>query len=262
MYVAESKRLTHEGARKMMATAVDMANQAGIAISCTIVDSGGHMILFERMDGGRFWPIFWHLMLPMARPMLLVALVLQVTSIWNDYLLHSGLAGSFVSMPCYVIAAICIFLSARRLTQSSSVSFIGTLVFILNPNVLYLQSIPLSETVCIATSALTAYFFLCWVQDGKLQQMILVAICAFFATLSRYDGWALFVGVFFCLVFVGLMKRQGWHHIRANLVVFGVLGSLGIVLWFLWNKAIFGDPLYFQKGLYSSQSQQSQELTV
>src|SRR5262252_4687410 len=54
MYVAESKRLTHEGAKKIMATAVDMARQAGIAISCAIVDAGGHLILFERMDGGRF----------------------------------------------------------------------------------------------------------------------------------------------------------------------------------------------------------------
>ena len=54
MYVAESERLTHQGAKKIMATAVDMANEAGIAISCAIVDSGGHMILFERMDGGRF----------------------------------------------------------------------------------------------------------------------------------------------------------------------------------------------------------------
>ena len=54
MYVAESKRLTHQGAKKIMATAIDMANQAGIAISCAIVDAGGHMILLERMDGGRF----------------------------------------------------------------------------------------------------------------------------------------------------------------------------------------------------------------
>src|SRR5258706_6372699 len=54
MYVAESKRLTHQGAKKIMATAVDMANQAGIAISCAIVDAGGHIILLERMDGGRF----------------------------------------------------------------------------------------------------------------------------------------------------------------------------------------------------------------
>jgi uncharacterized protein GlcG (DUF336 family) len=54
MYVAESKRLTHQGAKRIMTTAIDMANEGGIAISCAIVDAGGHMILLERMDGGRF----------------------------------------------------------------------------------------------------------------------------------------------------------------------------------------------------------------
>jgi hypothetical protein len=29
MFVAESKRLTHQGAKKIMATAVEMANQTG-----------------------------------------------------------------------------------------------------------------------------------------------------------------------------------------------------------------------------------------
>ena len=54
MYVADSKRLTLAGAKKMMATAVAMAEEAGIAISVAIVDAGGHVILVERMDGGRF----------------------------------------------------------------------------------------------------------------------------------------------------------------------------------------------------------------
>src|SRR5882724_13309589 len=54
MYVAESKRLTYQGAKKMMAAAIEMADRAGIAISCAIVDAGGHVILLERMDGGRF----------------------------------------------------------------------------------------------------------------------------------------------------------------------------------------------------------------
>jgi hypothetical protein len=36
MYIAECKRLTHQGAKKIMTTAVDMASQAGIAISCAI----------------------------------------------------------------------------------------------------------------------------------------------------------------------------------------------------------------------------------
>ena len=54
MFIAESKRLTHQGARKIMATALELAGQANIAIACAIVDAGGHVILIERMDGGRF----------------------------------------------------------------------------------------------------------------------------------------------------------------------------------------------------------------
>jgi len=54
MYVANSKRLTHAGARKMMATAIEQATRFGIAISCAVVDTGGHLVALERMDGGRF----------------------------------------------------------------------------------------------------------------------------------------------------------------------------------------------------------------
>jgi uncharacterized protein GlcG (DUF336 family) len=54
MYVTSSKRLTTEGAKKMMATAVETAKQAGIAVSIAITDAGGHLILLERMEGGRF----------------------------------------------------------------------------------------------------------------------------------------------------------------------------------------------------------------
>jgi len=54
MYIADAKRLTHAGARKMMMTAIESAREAGIAISCCITDAGGHVIVLERMDGGRF----------------------------------------------------------------------------------------------------------------------------------------------------------------------------------------------------------------
>jgi uncharacterized protein GlcG (DUF336 family) len=54
MYVADTKRLTLAGARQMAATAVGLAEQAGIAITVAIADSGGNLVLLERMDGGRF----------------------------------------------------------------------------------------------------------------------------------------------------------------------------------------------------------------
>ena len=54
MYVTTGKRLTMDGAKKMMATAIDMAKQAGVALTVAIADAGGHLVLLERMEGGRF----------------------------------------------------------------------------------------------------------------------------------------------------------------------------------------------------------------
>tara|TARA_R110002126_G_scaffold158070_5_gene305499 strand:- start:1730 stop:2632 length:903 start_codon:yes stop_codon:yes gene_type:complete len=39
-----------------------------------------------RVDGAGFWGIFFRIMLPMSLPIFVVALILQVTGIWNDFL--------------------------------------------------------------------------------------------------------------------------------------------------------------------------------
>ena len=54
MYVSDAKRLTTEGARKIKNAAVKAAEKAGIAVSVAVVDAGGHLLVLERMEGGRF----------------------------------------------------------------------------------------------------------------------------------------------------------------------------------------------------------------
>ncbi|WP_373357038.1 carbohydrate ABC transporter permease [Pseudoroseicyclus sp. CXY001] len=39
-----------------------------------------------RVDGAGFWQILFRIMLPMSLPILVVAIILQVTGIWNDFL--------------------------------------------------------------------------------------------------------------------------------------------------------------------------------
>ena len=46
-----------------------------------------------RVDGGSFWTIFFYLILPMSGPILVVATILQVTGIWNDFLFGLIFAG-------------------------------------------------------------------------------------------------------------------------------------------------------------------------
>lgn len=54
MPFAPTKRLTNAGAKTMMAAAIAKAEEIGIPATVAIVDAGGHMLLLERMDGGRF----------------------------------------------------------------------------------------------------------------------------------------------------------------------------------------------------------------
>jgi uncharacterized protein GlcG (DUF336 family) len=48
------QRLTTGGAKSMLAAAIAKAEEFGIAVTVAIVDAGGHMLVLERMDGGRF----------------------------------------------------------------------------------------------------------------------------------------------------------------------------------------------------------------
>ena len=46
-----------------------------------------------RIDGGGFWCIFLQVMLPMSLPVIVVAGIMQVTGVWNDYILGLVFAG-------------------------------------------------------------------------------------------------------------------------------------------------------------------------
>jgi glucose/mannose transport system permease protein len=52
------------------------------------------LFMAARIDGGGFWRIFVQLMLPMSLPIVVVAMIMQVTAIWNDFVLGLVFAGS------------------------------------------------------------------------------------------------------------------------------------------------------------------------
>src|SRR5437763_7947970 len=186
-------------------------------------DTYAHMLITRRIFdnatpglaqlGGVWLPLPHLLMLPL---------------VWNNYLWQTGLAGSIPSMLCYLISALYLYLAARALTHDGRASCIGALVFIMNPNILYLQTTPLSDLVCFATLTMASYYFLRWAQEDagdSPKQLIFAAASTFLATFTRYDGWALFVALFVLILLIGLIKRQSRTSIEGNLIIFGVFGG-------------------------------------
>lgn len=44
------------------------------------------LVKAARVDGAGFWGTFWHIILPLSVPMIVVTVIWQFTSIWNDFL--------------------------------------------------------------------------------------------------------------------------------------------------------------------------------
>jgi glucose/mannose transport system permease protein len=90
-----------------------------------------------RVDGGGFFQIFIYLILPMSAPMLVVASILQVTGIWNDYVL--GLVfGGLQNRPMTVQLINIVAPSGAEIEYN--VSMAATILTAIVPLVIYMVS--------------------------------------------------------------------------------------------------------------------------
>lgn len=86
------------------------------------------------MDSGSFWRIFGEIVLPMSGNILIVVLILQVTSIWNDYLIGVTFGG-YDTQPMTVNLANMVTVSTG--TAAYNVDMAAALLTAIPPLVLY-----------------------------------------------------------------------------------------------------------------------------
>jgi hypothetical protein len=154
---------------------------------------------------------------------------------------RTGLAGGIPAAIANALGAAFLFAYARRLLGSAA-GWTALGAFLLNPNVLYLGSIPMTEPFFFFTLFATLYFALRSAETGSVRWAAVAGLSALGATLVRYDGW--FLLPFFTV----------WLAAR-NVVagaVFALIASAGPAYWALHNLYLDGDPLGFYRGPYSS----------
>jgi len=171
--------------------------------------------------------------------------LLMLPFVQFDVLWRSGLAGAIPSGICFVIAGSFLFAAARRLHGSAAAAAASLGAFALNPNLLYLQTTPMTEPVFFA--ALGALFHaVVRFHEAKSRRFVVIAgIAAFLASLTRYEGW-------FLIPFATVFFLVSAHHARIRIaLLFGALAVLGPLLWLAHNQFWWGDCLEFLRGAHS-----------
>jgi hypothetical protein len=183
--------------------------------------------------------------------------ILMVPTIWNDFMWHSGLSGAIISMASFVATGLLIVKFLEKIGVPWLGRILAVVIFVLNVNVLYLQSTAMTELLLISTMTAGVYYLLLWSKDDKIVDLVKCAFWVMLSTLVRYDGWFLLIWIM-GVIFVSLIRSKGYKVTEGTLVLFCTLAALGVIGWFAWNQLIFKDALYFALGPFSARAQQNQ----
>ena len=172
-------------------------------------------------------------------------------------------------MIAYVLGTIGIFRLVRSAlsfrTQSDAAArvaaWLAAIVFAANPNLIYLQTMAMTEALYLALFIWAIVYFFEFAQQTALGDRELEAstfsslmkcgLCLMGACFTRYDGWFLTPVIFAAAVAVVLKtKHSGLKDLRK----FAVLVAVAPALWLAYNAIIYRNPLEFANGPYSARA--------
>lgn len=161
---------------------------------------------------------------------------------------RSGAAGLIVPAICATLAAWFLYLAGSRVFECNTSALVSACVFALNPNLLYLASAPMTETMFFACQLGMLAALVWFAGSGSIGAAALAGIAGLGATLIRYDGW--FLIAFGALVIAGCAPRNG----LGGLLTFCLIAGLGPVYWLIHNRWFYGNWLEFYNGPYSAKA--------
>jgi hypothetical protein len=166
--------------------------------------------------------------------------LLMTPFVLRDSWWRNGVAGAIPSAVSFVIAGTLLFAAARRLYLSTAAGVAAALLFALNPNMLYLQSIPMTEAMFAASLAALLWATIWFRSTQSIWAVLAAAVAANAAALTRYEGW--FLIPFVALYFLITARRKSYA------LVFAILAALGPLAWLAHNQYYYSNALEFYGG--------------
>lgn len=188
--------------------------------------------------------------------------LLIMTLAWSDSLYLSGLAGSVFSMAAYVGTVVALYAVARVATGRRLAGWVAAAVYGLSANALYVQTTPMGEPLMYLGMVVAVLAVLLWHRTDSNRWLFVTALTCMLLVFVRYEAWVFAVALWVVVVHICLVKKHqfltGDGAGQAYVLVFGAYLALSVGLWLLWDLVIFGDPLAWMRGDYTSFDQTSE----
>lgn len=179
-----------------------------------------------------------------------ISTVLNIPFAYIESMWVTGVGVSFFNMIVFVLNCVIIFKLLKELTSDKHAIWLGTLLFMLNPNVLYFQTTAMSENLFLYFITLSVFWFVKWHKTEDTEYLVFAGFASALAAGTRYEGWIFTAfGSFFVLIYCFLYKKKYVFNLFAYSISFGVFA----IFWFGYNYFFYGDILSFQRGQYSSE---------
>jgi hypothetical protein len=157
-----------------------------LGLTLSHYDARGHLVVARRIIDSNTpgWQQIGAVWLPL--PHLLNAIPVQI-----DVFYRTGASAVAISILSFAIAAGAIAWIVVAITDSPLAAAAAAAVFALNPNVLYLQSTPMTEPLLLAQTLLGVAMLIEWTAAPGVARGFSRAISAVFALacLTRYEAW-------------------------------------------------------------------------
>ncbi len=206
---------------------------AGLGLTLSHYDARGHLIvarrIFDSITPG--WQQIGAVWLPL--PHLLNAIPVQM-----DLLYRTGWSGVGISIAAFVVAVVSIAAAIRLVTGSRGAAIGGALLFALNPNVLYLQSTPMTEMLLMALLLLGSAVLIDALRgNGPVAPsgLIFAAAC-----LTRYEAWPV---VATAIAAAALSRARSTGSIAVGIrsaTAVAIAPALAIVTFLVFSRIVVG----------------------
>lgn len=146
--------------------------------------------------------------------------------VFFDVQYRSGFLPSLISVFSFAVSGWLTYRIAHRITGSVPAGVFAALILLANPNLVYLQSCPLTEPLYMMLLLLALDSLLAWRGSEGTSQPWMAAIWLMLGALCRYEGWYVFAGVLLLLVYDfwthPMPRRKVLQAAAVFLAVFGV----------------------------------------